>query len=110
MRIWTEAYRPFIMGGDVRAPVITNVNVEGPFVLPKGVKVFVATAPNGKTFVVEAESGAMIGPNLEQVYSDIDACPDTAIMCRQIARAKKRQLRAVPVEPAEFWKLLKVDE
>lgn len=107
MRIWTEAYRPWMMGGDCNAPIICDVPVDGPFDLG-GSQCFLATSPSGKTFVAEGITGAIVGPNIEIVRSDIEAVDETVVE-GQIARAKIRVLRADTVSQDEFWRLLRAD-
>lgn len=107
MRIWTEAYRPWIMGGDCNAPIVCDVPVDGPFDLG-GFQCFLATSPSGKTFVAEGITGAIVGPTIEAVCSDIEAA-DEAIVEEQIAHAKIRVLRADTVSWKVFWRLLRAD-
>lgn len=106
LRIWTEAYRPFIMGGDCNAPIICEMPVDGPFDLGKGIRGFLAVSPHGQTFCVEAETGAIIGPTVASVRQDVEVA-DPAVMATQIAQAKERVLKACPVSPSEFWQLLR---
>ncbi len=106
MKIWTEAYRPFIMGGDVNAPIYCNVPVEGPIDVGKGYKVFVATSPNGRTFIAESITGAVVGISLKEVCTDIRLADDL-IMKKQITEAKERVLSAYLITPDEFWGLLR---
>lgn len=107
MRIWTEAYRPWIMGGDCNAPVVCDVSVAGPLPLGKGYQGFLAIAPSGATFVIESETGAIVGSTIEDVRKDVERA-DEKVMQEQIASAKIRAQRAVAVSLKEFWKLLRV--
>lgn len=106
MKIWTEAYRPFVMGGDCNAPVICNVPVDGPFDLGAGQTGYLAVSPGGKTFVAESTTGAIVGPTVEAVRKDIKTA-DEAVMQEQLAHAKERVKRANPVSQSEFWRLLR---
>lgn len=106
MKIWTKAYRPFIMGGDCNAPIICDVPVDGPFDLGVGYQGFLAVSPNGKTFVAESITGAIVGSTVDGVRKDIKV-GDKAVMERQIAQAKELVLRADTVSQDEFWKLLR---
>lgn len=108
MRIWTEAYRPFIMGGDCNAPIICDVPVTGPFDLGRGYQGFLAVSPNGKTFVAESFTGAIVGSTLNGVREDIEDA-DAMVMEEQIAHARKRVLQAATVSRDEFWKMLRAD-
>ena len=109
IRIWTEAYRPFTMGGDVRRPVATEVVASGLLNLGGGYKGYVVKAPNGETRVVEATSGAIVGLTLAEVMDDIrEASPE--VMRTQIANARERAKKADTVDEAEFWRLMRCDE
>jgi hypothetical protein len=106
MKIWTNGYRPFIMGGDVNAPVFCDVPVDGPFDLGKGYEGFLAVSPSGRTFVAESITGAIVGSTVAEVRKDVTTA-DEAIMKEQIAEAQKRVRRAERVSPADFWRMLK---
>jgi hypothetical protein len=106
MKIWTEAYRPFIMGGDCNAPIICDVPVDGPFDLGAGYQGFLAVSPNGETFVAESVTGAIVGATVKTVREDI-ATAEKAVMDSQIEWAKKRVLKACVVSRTEFWRLLR---
>ncbi len=108
MRIWTEAYRPLIMGGDCNAPIICDVPVTGPFDLGKGHQGFLAVSPNRKTFVAESITGAIVGSTVEAVRKDIKIA-DEAVMEEQVTSARRRVLRANTVSRDEFWNLLRAD-
>ncbi len=106
MRIWTEAYTPFIMGGDCNAPIICEVPVHGPFDFGKGFQGFLAVSPHGRVVVVEAETGGVVGSSVTAVRLDVEAA-DSVVMEVQIADAKKRVLKVRTVSPEEFWGRLK---
>jgi len=106
MRIWTEAYRPFIMGGDCNAPIVCAVPVDGPFDLGAGQQGFLAVSPSGRTFVAEGVTGAIVGSTIEGVRRDVEMA-DRTVMEEQIASAEKRVLQATPVSRDEFWRLLR---
>lgn len=105
MRIWTEAYTPFIMGGDCNAPIICEVPVHGPFDLGRGIQGFLVVSPSGQTFVVEVETGGIVGFTVKDVRRDIEVA-DSVVMEAQIADAKKRVLKARTVSSDEFWRRL----
>lgn len=84
----------------------TLVEADGPHELGSGYNGFVITAPNGKTFIAEAESGAFIGPDLKTVKEDV-SIGDSKIMKRQISDAKIQSANAMMIDPDKFWKLLK---
>lgn len=101
--IWTKAYSPFIMGGDVHAPIGAVVACM-PVPLHKDFKGLLATNPNGTEIIAERSTGAIIGKSIKQVNKDIDACNDINIMKQQIEDAKKLVKRVRIVSPDEFWK------
>lgn len=102
LTIWTEAYRPFIMGGDVNAPISTEIEVGEPVDLGKGITGYLVCSPSGKTFVAEATTGAFIGGSIDQVKTDIgEAAPE--VMQEQLAAAKKRAKSAESMEKDKFW-------
>lgn len=104
--IWTEGYRPFVMGGSVYYPIGCKVECEGPHEIGLGYRAWVATAPNGRTFVAESMTGAIVGPTLEQVREDIRT-GDPAIMKQQVAAAKQRAKAIEFTTPDKFWTALK---
>lgn len=106
IKIWTEAYRPFIMGGDCNAPVCTEVEVGEPFDLNDEIKAYVVVSPNGNTYVAEATTGAIVGNNAQQVKKDV-ATADPDVMKEQLEGAKLRFKKAVFIETQEFWRLLR---
>lgn len=107
MVVWTRAYRPFIMGGDVNGHVGVDVEVGEKIELGAGYYGYVVASPlTGKTFVAESETGALVGPSIEEVRKDIET-GDTGVMADQIADARE-QMKHVSVLPAdEFWGMLK---
>jgi len=106
LKVWTEAYRPFIMGGDVNAPISTEIEVGEKVDLGKGIGGYLVCSPSGKTFVAEATTGAFIGGSIEQVKSDIaDATPE--IMQEQLVAAKRRAKSAEPMKKEKFWGMFK---
>ena len=107
MKILTEKYCPFVMGGNVWQPITCNVEVDGPHDLGKGFKGYIATAPNGTTFIIEEKSGALVGPDLKTVREDIAQCDDISLMNKQVEDAIVKMKRAEEISPDEFWRLLK---
>ena len=105
MEIWTLQYRPFTMGGKVYQPAKCDVEVDGPHDLGGGYQGYIATAPNGRTFVAEATSGAIVGPTLEDVRGDISQA-DPAVMAEQVAKAIAQSATAAVITPEDFWQCL----
>jgi len=106
MKVFTIAYTPFVMGGSVWQPVCCEVKVDGPYDIGDGFQGFIVTAPNGKTFIAEATSGAFVGPDLKSVRKDIKI-GDKALMSKQVVRAVSDMKRAKEIKPSEFWRKLK---
>lgn len=106
MIVWTNAYRPFIMGGDVNGPVGTDIEVGEEFDLGKGMKGHVITNPiNGQTYVVEATTGGIIGPSLEEVRSDVTNA-EPAVMAEQLAEAAQTRQKVCVIAKSVFWQQL----
>ena len=102
--IWTTGFRPFIMGGNVNAPLAAKVEVGKPVKLSKDISVFVVKSPlTGETHVADADSGALVGTSLKSVREDVRT-GDKKVMKKQIAEAKEQFKKAVMLEPEEFWK------
>jgi hypothetical protein len=106
MKIWTMGYFPFTLGGDVHRPICCDVEVSGPHDLGFGYQGYVATSPNGRTFVAESETGAIVGPSLSDVINDISQ-GDPSIMRKQIEKAHETAKRAEELSPDRFWSLIK---
>lgn len=100
--IWTAAYSPFIMGGDVNAPISTEVEVGEPFDLGGGFTGYLVVSPKGRTHVVEAETGAFVGTSIDEVKANI-AAGDPAVMRKQITDALEEFKKAIPLTNEQFW-------
>lgn len=101
--IWTEAYRPWIMGGDVHQPVGTEVG-ECEYVTVEGIALLIVTAPDGRTAICDEASGAIVGSNLNEVASHIED-GDPGVMQKQLADARKRRECVDVLEEDTFWGL-----
>jgi len=106
MKVFTLGYFPFVMGGDVWQPICIDVEVDGPHDIGNGYQGYVVTAPNGKTFVAEATSGAFVGPDLKTVKEDI-SLGEKKMMAKQVADAVEQSKKAKELTPDEFWGMLK---
>jgi len=103
IKIWTEAYTPFIMGGDVNAPITTKVTVKGdPIDVGHGITVFEVVSPKGQTFIVETKTGAFVGSTIEQVKKDVSAA-DPKVIKDQLKQAVERFKKAKRLTPEQFW-------
>lgn len=106
LTIWTKAYRPFIMGGNVKAPIATEVEVGEPFDIGSDFRAYLVTSPKGSTYVVEATTGAFVGSDIEQVKKDV-AAGDPEVMRQQIVEAQKQFEGATHLTPEEFWRMFR---
>ncbi len=107
--IWTLMKNsPFILGGDCNKwhPTGCIVDVTGPFDIGKGIKVFKAASPFYTEHFIDAESGGIIGDDLEQVKRDVEAA-DPKVMKQQIKEAKEQASKALKISPDKFWANLK---
>lgn len=105
MRIYTRAQRPFVMGGKVHYHICTDAEATDPIDLGLA-RVRLVTSPKGTTFVVEAETGAIVGNTLEEVKQDL-ATASVAAVELQLAQAKLDSAAAEYEPPASFWRKLK---
>lgn len=105
--VWTRAYRPFVMGGDVNYFIGTWLVVEdldeiltGHELVPK---VYQVTNPrNGTTHIIEPSSGAFVGNDIEEVLKDLEDADNEKIR-EQIRWAFQMSQEAEVLEPAAFW-------
>ena len=107
LRIYTFFYFPFTMGGDVwqpRACEVDEEQLDGPHYLGRDYRGYLISTPGGHFVVAEATTGALIGPNLQEVCKDV-ATGDPELMDRQMEQAKVDSTRAQLIEPEEFWKI-----
>lgn len=103
MLVWTEGYSPFIMGGDVNGPIGAKIEVGEKIPLGKGLFGYLVASPiSGETFVAESETGAFVGPTIEQVRGDVEAA-DEAVMADQIEKAKERMKKVRVLDADDFW-------
>lgn len=107
MKVWTYGYRPFVMGGDVHPPVWCDINhMGGVLDLGKGYQGRAIISPEGRPFIVEFQTGGIVGDSLSDVRKDV-ADGDDAVMAKQIIDNIKVAERAIPVPVSEFWGYLK---
>lgn len=105
LKIWTRAYRPFILGGNCHYQLSTTVEVDKAVSLGKGFKGHIVTAPNGETLIAEATSGGLVGPDLKSVRKDVKEGPKE-VMVEQIAEGVKLREKSEEVEPEKFWQMM----
>lgn len=107
MKVWTRAYRPFILGGDVHAPICCDLEpATNQFDLGKGFVGVIVVSPMGKKFVVELQSGGIVGNSIMAVRKDIESSDKETIdiQVEQMAEVGKT---AIVVSEPEFWRNLK---
>lgn len=105
--IWTRAYSPFIMGGDVNAPIGTKMKCSVIF-FEKSIngvnKLLVAESPDTKRIVVaEYTTGAIVGNDVTVVMEDIKQS-SRKIIKEQIEDANKLLKKVHTVSFDEFWR------
>lgn len=106
MKIYTRGNRPFVMGGKVHYFLGTDVEASEPFDVGRGVSCRLVVAPNGDTFCVEAETGAIVGATPGDVKSDMAETDDETVQ-QQLARARIDAASAEMVTPQKFWELMR---
>ena len=91
------------MGGNVRSPIKTEVEVGGAVDIGKGLQAYVVVSPHdGSTHIVNCETGAFVGTDLDAVKENV-AEGDLEIMKKQIKEAKEEFKKADPLTNEEFW-------
>ncbi len=107
MKIWTQAYRPFMMGGNVNAPITAEVEVsDNEMYVGKGYSIRTAISPKGKLFVVDVITGRIVGNDIEQVGKDISE-GDENVMEKQIKDILEYKKTCDSISEEEFWNLLR---
>ena len=102
IKVWTSHYSPFMMGGDVHTPWMTEVDATDSFPIGKGYTARLIVSPKGKVYVVEDGTGGIVGTSLEQVKEDIASASKKDIE-EQLIREERRSKQARYVEPEKFW-------
>lgn len=101
--VWTEAYRPWIVGGNCNAPICTTADVGEPMDIGHGMTAFVVVSPRtDDTYVAESTTGAFVGASIREVREDV-AAADAAVMRKQLKDASIRFKKADAVAPELFW-------
>lgn len=107
IKIFTRAYRPFLMGGDVHAPVACEAEVaDVEYDFGQGFRGYLVHAPNGQTAVVEKRSGAIVGWSLDEVRRDIKEAKSIDMMGEQVIAAVEQSKQADKISEKEFWALM----
>ena len=100
--IWTAAYTPFMMGGDVHSPISTEIEIGESFDIGKEMRAYLVVSPSGKTHIAEAETGGFVGTDIEQVKKDVKNAKQEVVE-EQIEWAKKEVKKAIRLDNEEFW-------
>jgi hypothetical protein len=101
-KIYTRLYTPFMMGGKTIRYISCEWNVTGPHDIGKGFQAYIAIAPSGKPFIVEATTGAIIGDTLQGVREDV-AAGTTDVMAKQVADSAINASESTLLSSNEFW-------
>lgn len=110
MKVWTQAYRPFILGGNVHAPICCDIEPASACIdLGKGYQGMSIVSPGGKIFVVEVITGGIVGSSVSEVQADVSTA-DEAVMKQQIEDGLRQAENADWVTPQEFWRQLRADK
>lgn len=102
-----------MMGGNVHAPVSTDVEVGAQIhmEMPFDCKVYSITDPKGRVFIAEKTSGGIVGNSIESVRADLkeaeEAGQTKADIERQLAAQKAIGQTATPLPEDEFWTYVK---
>lgn len=106
MLIWTEGYRPWIMGGDVNAPLGVEMDGGEPINIGHDIMVHEIKFSDGRTAIAEATTGAIVGTDLQTVRDDV-AATDPAVMQQQVQAAGQRVSRVQRLSESEFLRMWK---
>lgn len=81
-------YFPFIMGGSVHQPIITEIDPIEEKKIGKGFSAFSFKTPKGTIKIAESITGAIVGDSFKEVIADVKAATKK-VMMEQIKEAKK---------------------
>jgi hypothetical protein len=102
--VWTHAYQPFAMGGDVHQPIKTEVDAIEVKSIGKGFHGVSFKTPKGTIRIAEKVSGAIVGDTFEEVRKDI-AEGDVKIMKKQVHEGLEMRNKARMLSNQEFFEL-----
>lgn len=101
MRIWTPAYRPFIMGGNVNAPLYLDADpVETRTIRGRKLHLF---TDGTKTVVVEDESGGTVADTFESAQADLEVANLDMVKRQAVAAKKLGDTAEKAADAAEWW-------
>lgn len=106
IRAWTRAYRPFIMGGNVNAPIACKLECTAALSVVDGVYVHAVISPKGTPFFVESRSGGIVGSDLDAIRKDAETVSVDELLL-QIEEQRQYGLTAAEVNESEFWGMMR---
>lgn len=102
MRVFTRAYRPFLMGGNCNANLAAEIETVRT-VTVHSYTLHLIVSPDGKKEAwVDDVSGGLVGGNLGEVENDI-AKADRTFLDLQLEEQRIVGEAAEPVDADEFW-------
>lgn len=104
MKIWTTAYRPLKIGGNVRRNIATEVEIEDSewFELANGF--YGARLENG--IYIDKVSGGLLGRDLDMIIEDIESS-DIEVIERQLLDMILERDKAEVISNEEFFNLIR---
>ncbi len=86
-QIWTMGYFPFVMGGNVHQPIVTEIGYIEEKNIGKGLRAFSFQTPKGTIRIAESITGAIVGDSFEAVKADVKEA-SKKVMMEQINEGK----------------------
>ena len=105
MVIWTYFKHAFAMGGNGNKPTGCRVKTEGVlYGTTSNIQVYAIRTLSGRTVVVEATTGAIVGNDLVTVLADMSKA-DPEVMEEQIAAARAQAAGVEVIDAEYFWQV-----
>ena len=102
LRIWSQGFRPFIMGGDVHRPMACEITSYSESFLLAKVSIRAAIRPDGVMVFLEP-GGGIVGDQIAVLRRDLMKC-SPKLAKEQMERSKKLNDYALLMPEEEFWK------
>lgn len=110
MKIWAQAYRPFIMGGDVNSNISINADwdiiVELREVGKPTITLYRIIAPDGRIYYAEGSTSGLMGSNLNDLAIDYHHA-DAEVLRKQLNDNATQLEKSDSIEPKKFWELVR---
>lgn len=108
IKIWTWYTNPFRLGGELRTPIMCEVEADRKIDLGKGYSGWVVSHPKNKIrkYVVESRTGAIVGHSVQQVKKDIQKTTIKKIE-EQLLAAKSSLGNLEFISTKEFWQRMR---